>query len=335
MPTPRPEDRRDAIEEELAKAWNTRVAWSRAADALKASLVRTRTATLVLASAGAVLETAAATILAAHGDARTAVAGIGAVALALGTYLTARVLTPDVVRAWTRARSVSEGMKKEFYVFRAGADPYAGPDAALALFLELEKIADSASDLQRHADEWQAAPEARKTPPPVFAPGDYVAKRVQSQIDGYYRPRARDLAQRLRTLRRVEFMLGVLATAAGSIAAYPGGPVAAAGASGGWFAVLRAEAATIGAWVAVLTTVAGAIAAHVAASRYDFLVMSYSATARRLDELVRDWRLDGAPTDRPAWSTFVQACETAISVENESWLAKWADHGKPSADAAP
>ncbi len=62
-----------------------------------------------------------------------------------------------------------------------------------------------------------------------------------------------------------------------------------------------------------------------AASRYDFLVMSYHATARRLEDLVNDWRSDGAPTDPAAWSAFVRACEDAISVENESWLAKWAE----------
>jgi hypothetical protein len=73
---------------------------------------------------------------------------------------------------------------------------------------------------------------------------------------------------------------------------------------------------------AVLTTVAGAILAHMEASRYDFLVTTYRATARRLsNELAEANNLNAmAPAD---WSAFVDRCETIISEENANWVAKW------------
>src|SRR5262245_16027197 len=73
---------------------------------------------------------------------------------------------------------------------------------------------------------------------------------------------------------------------------------------------------------AVLTTVAGAILAHLEASRYDFLVTTYRATARRLaNELAEANDLKAmSPAD---WSAFVDRCETIISEENANWVAKW------------
>lgn len=311
----------DPVEEEVASIWRRRVAWSRAADALKARLERARTAALALAVLGAVLETAAATL--PLGWLRPWSAGVGAAALAAGTFLTARLVTAEAVRAWTRARSVSEGIKAEVYAFRAGAAPYAGPGAPRALAAQVHAIEDGARDLERHVAEIAVA-VADARPPPALAPDDYVAQRVVRQADEHYRRKARALAGRLRALRGIELGLGLAATIAGAAAAaaYGGGAPPPAGSTGG----------AMGAWVAVLTTVGGAIAAHVAAARHDFLVMSYHATARRLDALVEAWRADGAPTDAPRWSDFVHGCERAISIENESWLAKWAEQAPERRD---
>jgi hypothetical protein len=49
--------------------------------------------------------------------------------------------------------------------------------------------------------------------------------------------------------------------------------------------------------------------------------MSYTGTARRLEDLVNQWRFPKG--NRPSWSSFVKLCEDAISLENEGWLAKW------------
>ena len=70
----------------------------------------------------------------------------------------------------------------------------------------------------------------------------------------------------------------------------------------------------LAALTAVLTTLGGAILAHVEASRYDFLVMTYRATGRRLQD-----RKDGP---QQPWSAFVSDCENILAAENTSWIAK-------------
>jgi hypothetical protein len=71
----------------------------------------------------------------------------------------------------------------------------------------------------------------------------------------------------------------------------------------------------IAALTAVLTTIAGAVLAHIEASRFDFLVTTYVAAARHLED-----RGNG-PND--PWSDFVTDCERILEAENNSWIAKW------------
>jgi SMODS and SLOG-associating 2TM effector domain 1 len=71
----------------------------------------------------------------------------------------------------------------------------------------------------------------------------------------------------------------------------------------------------IAALTAVVTTIAGAVLAHVEASRLDFLVTTYLATARRLED-----RKSGS---KDSVSALVNDCENIISTENISWIAKW------------
>ncbi len=302
-------------EEVLAAIWRRRVGWSRAADRLKRRVAYARAAALVLSSAGAVLGTAAATLPTDAPRWRTACAALSAVLLAVATFVTARFLTVDAVRAWTRARSVSEAIKAEVYAFRAGAGPYGGADATRALQRKANEVEGAARDLERHVAGVEVG---AATPPPPLTPGEYVERRVGQQVEGYYRAKARLYARRLAVLRGLELALGLAATVLAALAAFVAGAEPRPTATG------TADAG-VAAWVAVLTTLGAALAAHMAASRYDFLVMSYYATARRLEDLVNDWRSDGAPTEPAAWSAFVRACEDAISVENESWLAKWAE----------
>jgi hypothetical protein len=146
-----------------------------------------------------------------------------------------------------------------------------------------------------------------------------VKQRVFQQINKYYRPKAGQFAKRLRLLRGIEVVLGLTATVLASIATFLSrtAPLAAT--------VLVDYKSDVSSWVAVLTTTAGALAAHIAANRYEFIVMSYFATARRLEDLVNDWKARESPTQSEPWTHFVDACENAISVENESWMAKWAE----------
>ena len=73
---------------------------------------------------------------------------------------------------------------------------------------------------------------------------------------------------------------------------------------------------------AVLTTIGGAVLAHIEATRCDFLVMTYRATARRLSaEMANTGDVNALSAEQ--WSEFVNRCEAIISDENTSWAAKW------------
>jgi len=292
-------------EELIVSLWNRRVAWSRAADRLKASIERTRSAALILSSLGAVLETIAATTVVSMG--RVWYAGAGAAALALVPPIRGYFLTSEHVRDWTRARSVSNALTAEIYLFRAGATPYNQPDAATTLNAKCHELLNAVMDLESYVRNID--PQSNTVPPSMNS-DDYITRRVVQQVNEYYRPRAAIYARRRQRLRWAEIALAIAATALGAFAA------ALAGAASG---------AGMAAWVSVLTTVGGALAAHAAAGRLDFLVTSFLATARRLEDLVNGWRVAGAPIGSPQWSEFVRQCESAISAENESWLAKWAD----------
>ena len=73
---------------------------------------------------------------------------------------------------------------------------------------------------------------------------------------------------------------------------------------------------------AVLTTIAAAVLAHIEASRCDFLIMIYRATARRLSAEVAKIG-DVSAMTAESWSQFVNRCEAIISEENTGWAAKW------------
>jgi hypothetical protein len=76
----------------------------------------------------------------------------------------------------------------------------------------------------------------------------------------------------------------------------------------------------LAAWVPVVTT----IATSVTAARYDHLVIEYLRTAQRLQHLRQDHLAN--PASNPA--AFIDACEAAISVENQGWMARWNPPGQ-------
>jgi hypothetical protein len=308
----------DAVEQAVESIWSRRLAWSGAADRLKTRLLRARLASLVFGGLGAILSATTVSVASFKYPVARAVLGwAGMAALALGTLVTRRLLSGEAVRNWARARSVAEAITAEIWGYRAGVDPYAGPDAALFLSDRVRELEKNVQDLEWYVG--QVVPEVlteRERPPPAVSSADWIERRVLSQASDYYRKSAGKLARRLATLRQVEVILGVAAALCSALV--------------GWFAKdSSSQYAWLGTgvapWVAVLTTLGGAFGAHIAASRYDFLVMSYSATARHLEYLVERWRANGMPRDPKHWSEFVRECERAIAVQNETWLAKWAE----------
>jgi SMODS and SLOG-associating 2TM effector domain 1 len=93
-------------------------------------------------------------------------------------------------------------------------------------------------DLQRYTEGVQA----RERPlPTVHDVDSYLGVRVrQSQLEGYYEPKARLMRQRLRLLKAIEVTLALVAAA---------------------LAATAAVAPSVGAWAAVVTTAGGAAAA--------------------------------------------------------------------------
>jgi hypothetical protein len=67
---------------------------------------------------------------------------------------------------------------------------------------------------------------------------------------------------------------------------------------------------------------ARAVLAQIEATRGDFLVMIYRATARRLSAKLAEIG-DVNALSGEKWSEFVNRCEAIISDENTSWAAKW------------
>jgi hypothetical protein len=291
-----------ATEELLSAIWTRRIAWSRAADALRRRLAFANVTVLALSVIGALLVAVAATLLFPGSVGQRVCAVGGAVALALIPVINARYITREATSAWIRARSMSEAIKAEVFLFRSGAAPYGDRAAVGLLQTHVMNLNAASADLEGELELVKDAP----APLPPLSGQAYVEKRVVAQIEGFYRPKADLYARRAAWFRRAQIVLA-LAAALGAVVA----------------GVAVEAAKSMAVWVAFLTTTSTALTAQVAATRYNYLINSYLATARRLEDLVAAWKLNGEPSDGADWSKFAQDCEAAISAENESWLAKW------------
>jgi hypothetical protein len=93
------------------------------------------------------------------------------------------------------------------------------------------------------------------------------------------------------------------------------------------FAALATVSAIVGAWAAVATTSAGAVAAYTANERWEFLRIEYARTAQELRRLLT---LRTAPNGSPLTDDeLIARCEDVISVENQTWMAKWGTPSQP------
>jgi SMODS and SLOG-associating 2TM effector domain 1/Protein of unknown function (DUF4231) len=276
--------------------WRQQSIWSQTANRMKAAIGHARFAALALTVAGAVLATLAARLPA--GQAR--VGSVLAVAAAVGVGLVP-LLRPRcsgrVLRDWTRARSASEALKSEVYLYLAGAGDYRGEDRDRQLRVCTDRVRYEVVDLLRHSVNIEPAQRAL---PDVYDYGSYLRVRVDGQVEDYYRPKARQLQVRLSQFRRVEVVLAVAGVVLGALA------------------VSLAEVG-LGAWIAVVTTVSASVTAHVGATRYEYQLIEYLRTA---DELTR-LRRDAAATTSPIeLDQLVVQCERVISIQNEGWMAK-------------
>jgi hypothetical protein len=286
--------------------WKEHIAWSILADRLKSRRTHARSTVLCLTIAGAALQTLAGTCP----QVKTAAGIAGTIALALVPVIAGYLLKPEETRKWLRARSISEGIKSEFYTYRAGAAPYDGENPLLLLLAKFREIRNWGKDMLNLRAEIEE-PKNPKPDPGPLGPNEYLAKRVYHQITEYYEPKAALNARMARRFRVLEILLAILTAVFSAIAT-----ASAAGNAGN----IKLH---LGPWVAVLTTIGGSLAAYALAGRYDFQATTFLATAAQLKDLVADWSTAGAKGPRsPEWSAFVRGCEEAISAENRGWMAK-------------
>ncbi|MBV9882663.1 MAG: DUF4231 domain-containing protein [Sphingomonadaceae bacterium] len=295
-------------DEILNLIWARKMAWSHAADRLGANIGRARALLLALGCVGAVFETLAATAFARDEAVRTASAAAGSVCLAVATYVGSQWLTGAATRAWTLSRSVSEALKAEFYLCRARCGPYAADDRAALLNAKTAEIEEAGADL---AAQLAAAAPGGEAPPGDLDQAAYVATRVMGQVSRYLRPTAQRYARRVGLLRALAIGCGGLATVIGAVAA-------CLSATPGW----GGSDSGLAAWVAVLTTIGASIGAYISEKRYDFLILAYVNSARRLETLANEWRAHAGRMDQPSWDMFVRSCEDVIAGTNQSWMAK-------------
>jgi hypothetical protein len=274
---------------------------------LKGGLTRWRAIALGLTIAGAVLATLAVQVAELSSPAGKGLALAGALAVALAPVVRGRFGSP-VVQDWTRARSTSEAVKSEVFMYLAGTGRYRDADRDHQLQDQVEVIQRDAGDLLLHTAGLQ--PVARGLPP-VKDVDSYVEQRVTGQVDGYYRPQAAVQQRRLAQVRQAEFVLGGA-----------GAGLAAVGAT--W----QLNSTTV--WVPVLTTVTAALTAHAAAGRYEYLLVEYLRTAAELKRLrSRYQRSADHGRSESAEDELVEACEHVISVQNEGWMAKLTSSDQP------
>src|SRR5262249_35476188 len=180
---------------------------------------------------------------------------------------------------------------------------YTGPDALDKLRKKVREIREwgKGLELERARVDSPTAPA-----PPSLDADAYLGSRVYQQVNEYYRPKARQNAERAEQFRRAEIVFAGLAAVLGAVATFLGDPISG----------------KLGPWVAVLTTIGGSIVAPAAASHYDFQATEFFATARQLEDLAQDWQAAGKSAPSKEWSEFVHACEEAISAANRAWMAK-------------
>lgn len=273
--------------------------WSQTADRLKAGPARLRKLQLGLTVAASVLALAGSQVTALSGAAAKGLTITAAVTLGVAAVLRA-LSKPEQARRWTRARSVSEAIKGEVYLYLCRGGDYQSGDNDGRLAREVDRIEAEAGDLRAYTGDIE--PRQRDLPA-VRGVESYLNVRVRAgQLENFYKPKARQARRRLGQLKAAQVGLAIVAA------------VLAA------FALLSANA---GAWAAVATTAAAAVAAYVAGERYEYLWIEYSRTASELSRLLkRRTAPDGTKLPDP---DLAAACEHVISVQNEAWMAKWGE----------
>ncbi len=283
-------------------SWAQYRVWAATSRELKAQLTSWQLRVLVLTLVGAILGTLSQQF-AGWGWVSNFSGWGSAIALGTAAFFGREILKPDKERHWVRARSAAEAYKSQTYLFLANAPPYDKDDKVKVLFNKTDQLYKSVKELQETniSDEMKH----KGLPSDPLSINDYMHMRVNDQIQKYYRPQAAKHATVVKRGSAIGLVLGVLAVALGAL-------------EGSGISKFTAV------WIAVVTTATTAVGSYLYAGRHQYLVISYQATARRLEWLHDRWQASGkSDSDTEERNQFICNCEDAISVENSDWMAEW------------
>jgi hypothetical protein len=169
-----------------------------------------------------------------------------------------------------------------------------------------DELLVAVNDLQTESIDEQ---EKQKRLPAAFLTIEqYIEERVTEQIDNFYRPRSDELIRKMKKNKKIGIFLGMASVILGAFGA------------SGWTA----------GWIAVISTIAASIAAFSYAGRYQYLIVSYQATANKLERLRTQWVVSGkSDADTEERDKFIRECEDVISIENSAWMAELSKTKKP------
>jgi hypothetical protein len=277
----------------LNYAWRQQRIWSETANSLKKRIDQGRIVALLLGIVAAGLAVFAVQI-GADSDVGRWIALSSGLAAAMAPFVQRRAGV-EQLRVWTRARSVSEGLKTKIYTYLASGSGNHGGNTDQRLGDEARDLVVGVGDLLRYSAE--ISPDETQAPD-IDDIDSYITKRIDGQIE-WYHGKAIHYEHHVRLLRGIANALAALAAAFGVMS----------GAFGNTSLI---------AWVPFLTTVGTSLVAYIAAARYDHMIVEYLRTEQRLEHL-RDTRVGKQMSD----SSFIDACESAISVENQAWMSRW------------
>jgi len=284
----------------LKSAWRRQKEWSETANQLKASISFWRKAVLFLAVAASVFGTWSG-YFQVDSDGHLLTSALAAVAAGVAPVIVQLRLGKSNIEQWIRARSASEAYKAEIFQYRTRARSRGEDNRNGNLSEAMRKISQSVNDIPSVGPRETSISDEMLDDLSI---AEYVDRRVKQQIQDYYRPKAQHHAQIADRYRSVHFALMVVGAALGGVSA-----VANVG---------------VGSWIAVVTTVAASVSAYNEAGRHDYLAISFRATANRLEEIINPW-LDTAqkqPSPQDI-DELVAECENVISIEDQSWHAKF------------
>jgi membrane protein implicated in regulation of membrane protease activity len=218
---------------------------------------------------------------------------LSAILLGFAAFASQKVLSPKDEEQWVGARAAAEAFKREAFLLVAQAPPY---DVAVSI-APAEAINNSLDRLEPLPLDRTRAGEA---PPayPLTVDG-YISSRLEEQMNWYER-RAGDHRKTLKLISGATLGLGGLAVVLGVVSTDMTAP-----------------------WVAVITTMIATLTAYLYAWRYQYMVVSYLATARKLSALRARWRTSGkSDADTADRNQFILECEGILSAENKAWMTE-------------